>query len=345
MPCSLDEDGGVWALLGPEHLTNALAPLARRHLAHRAVRVLRGGPERIDAVARGLGSRAARLVVVEDPQRPSARPHFDGPLLVRAAGPDVTLGWLRLPGTDLARYARCACSLLARKADDPAGQPMVLLGPRERRYLDLLDELQAAAGGAEDGPGGAGRMALFRWSAERVRPVPMLRGLHYGVAVALYAGHGVPGGWWAYGGLAAGHFAASGAWGHDQAAAAVFALSCGTAALDAAGASLADRLVGLGAAGAVVAATGDVSHRQNRALALALMRASVQRVRGLDELLWRAREAGGCLRGYAVIGDPGLPVLAARGAAERCRRLFAPAADFDLRDCQRLKAQPPAGHC
>lgn len=323
----LPEDGPeVWAVIGPDSLLDALAPLIEERRRRGATAVLTGEARDIEAVAGRFGGRRATLLVVEDPSQESARSRYSAPFLARAEGPEVLLGWVRLTGRELVRYARRAAALLRRQCD-VTKQPLVLLAPRERRYLDLLEDLEGAAAPHCDS------LRVFRWSAERIRRARLLEALHLGAAMLLYTGHGNRDGWFAYGGMRAATLAAGTEWSDDDTNALMFSLSCSTGQpLPCAGlrSGFADTVISHGIAGAVVAPLGEYLHQDNRLLARALVRSLGSSQRKLPDILGAAKSGGASLQGYAVIGDPALNAVAAASAVYRGERVFAPAADADL---------------
>jgi hypothetical protein len=231
----------------------------------------------------------------------------------------VLLGWLRIEALELASYAQRACSLL-RRCDEPE-QALVLLAPRERRYLELLDAIEPAAT--------ASGMPAFRWSAERIRRSVMAVALRLGAAAILYAGHGTSRGWFAYGGVDASLF--DDVWENSETSALLFSLACATGKPSIASVgrgepglrSFADHLVATGVAGAVLAPVGDSLHSNQCILADALVRALGRGERDLGAILDALRSAGASLDGYAVVGDPALAAVAAPGAAKRATKVAA----------------------
>lgn len=318
-----------WAAVGPGALLDVLVPLRDEHGRRGPATLAAGDPRQLDRIAGDLPAGPVSLLVVEDPRVPSVRAEYDSPFLARSPGHDVLIGWIRLDERELAAYARRAAAILRRPPQ--AALPLVLLGPRERRYLDLLDELQA---GAVNAPG----VEIFRWSAERIRRADVVAALRRGTAAALYAGHGSAGGWFAYGGLSGAALTEGSDWTEDETCALMLSLSCRTglprindgAASGGLQCGFADRIIAKGAAGAVLAPHGDPLHADNRRLAGALLAALAQGHRTWPGLLRSASEQA-LLRGYAVVGDPGLPAAAAPGSASRCRTVSAPAPNTYVR--------------
>jgi hypothetical protein len=312
-----DREPLAWAAVGPGQLVGALEPLRRAHGPQRAAALVAAEPRELERLAAGLGPGPAVLLVAEDPAGPSLRQRYPSPFLATDDGRDVLLGWLRLERPALAAYAQRAAELAQR----PSGgaQAVLLLGPLERRYQELLDALECSCGAA---PG----LHALRWSAERIRRPTLVQALRLGAAAALYSGHGSAAGWHAYGGLRAADFAAESTWSGQQASALMFSLACDTGRSS----GFADQLVAHGIAGAVVAPHGASLHEDNRRLAAALVGALAGGRRRLCELLESARAAGAALDGYVVIGDPGLRAAQAPGAGQRGAGVFAPAPGADL---------------
>lgn len=284
----------------------------------------------IARIASSFEQARVTVMVVEDPACDSIRTRFASPFLERQDRPDALLGWLRMDVPETAAYARRAVDLIAR-VDDETAQAVVLLGPRERRFLELHDELELAASRMP-------ALQTFRWSAERIRREPLVRALGMGAAVLMYTGHGSPHGWLAYGGLNAEALADGFDGFADQASALLFSLSCRTGRPSAAMSdacqnrrpSFADKAIARGVAGAVLAPFDDTLHADNRVLANQLLRAMGNERTSLFDILGAARSDGANLAGYTVVGDPALRAVAAEGACRRCESVFAPPADFDL---------------
>jgi hypothetical protein len=321
-------EAAQWMAVGPRWSLEVLVPLWNEHRRRGAAVLLPGDVHDVERVASKLESDHATLLVIEDPTRPSARVAYDSPFLQRADGSKVLLGFLRLDARDLATYARRAAAILARRSEPE--QTVVLLGPREPRYLALLDELERTAESSHE-------LKAFRWSAERIRRAPLIAALKLGAAAVLYTGHGNADGWSARGGLSAHALAGADDRLADQVSALLFSLSCHTgrpAAATVAGPfatqAFADRMIASGAAGAVFAPHDDPLHVDNRVLANALVRAIGNGRRRLRDILDAVRREEAPLRGYNVIGDPGLCAVAAPGAARQAASVFAPAADADL---------------
>jgi hypothetical protein len=316
---------GVWTAIGPDSLLEMLVPLRDEHLRHGAAALVSGGSADVERAVAGFGNRRGTLLIVEDPSQPSARASQSSPILERAGSPDVVIGWVRLERSQLASYSRRAAALLRRR--DENHQPAVLLAPRERRYLDLLDQLERTARSSP-------ALTTFRWSGERIRRGPLLAALRLGSAAVLYTGHGSPDGWFAYGGLSIDSLVADGEWTNDHTHSILFSLACRTGQPSTHASGLphgfADEAVAHGVAGAVLAPHGDPLHADNRVLARGVVEALGRGERRLSDILDQVKSAGASLEGYAVIGDPGLPAVGAPGAMRRGQRVFAPAADADL---------------
>jgi len=334
MSCSPEDEQGGWAAIGPGHLLGALAPLYEEHRCRGAAALIPGVPHDLATAVSASGARPSVLLVVEDPVEPSIRPAYTSPFITMDDGAEVLLGWLRLEQRELAAYALRAAALLRRRSEE--AQAIVLLGPREQRYLDLLDKLERITAPSPD-------LKTCRWSAERIRKPTLLHALRLGAAALLYTGHGNADGWFAYGGLDAGQFTAEHHWSNEQTSALMFSLACGTGEPLPPGTGgglgarrgFADGMVGGGVAGAMLAPAGDPLHADNCRLAAALLRAFAHGCRSLRDVLATARAEDASLRGYAVIGDPALSAAAAPGAWQRGAKVFAPAADADLASAAR----------
>lgn len=324
----------LWIAVGPSAWIEPLAPLRDAHARNGEAILLPGDAALAIALAGSTAARCVSILVVEDPARPSIRASFPTPFASVSASNHTLLGWLRLDRALLASYAQRTVTLLERRAD--ARAPLVLMGPREERYLQLLGELEYLL---SDTP----HWQAFRWSAERIRRARLVDALRIGTAAAIYSGHGAPHGWLAYGGLSAEHLTERGAWHDEQTSALLFSLACRTglpieADTGAAPGCFADTVTGYGSAGAVLAALDDRPHEQSRVLAKALVRALCAGKRSLGDILRGAVDLGASLEGYTVTGDPALCACSAPGAMARATRVFAPAPDDDLATAQAASA-------
>jgi len=281
-----------------------------------------------DVLAESAGD-GTTLLVIEDPAEPSLRGLWSTPLLEYHGGADVVLGWLRLEAQELHAYANRAVAMLRRPAQ-PA-QTVALLGPREQRYVDLLDQLVIAAESTRE-------LVPFNWGAERLARHHLARALRQGAGAAIYTGHGSAGGWFAYGGVSADALADGPMPADDESIGVVFSLACRTgqtSRVTGAGAmsqrrGLADEISRCGIAGAVLAPVGDSLHEDNRVLAATLIRALGSGMRTCADIVRASHADGACLDGYVIVGDPAMPVAGAPGARERCATIFAPARDAGL---------------
>ncbi len=320
-----------WVAIGPAPLLGMLAPLADEHRRF-------GSAELVEVSSSGLARYVQRVsvagttvVIVENPFEASVRGRFKSPFVRSSNGSGVFVSWLRLDEEQLGAYANRAATLLNRSVDAP--RTVVLLAGREQRYLQLLGELEGIANHSAQLPQFR-PLPLFRWSGERIRRTPLTDALKLGAAAILFSGHGTARGWFAYGGMSAKTLAGKDAWSADQASSVMFSLSCSTGSAEpvagpadgAPGLGFADAVVAKGAAGAVVAPVGDPLHANNRALARALMQAMCGGSVCVREVLEQAFLLRAPLDGFAVIGDPELPVHSAAGAAERGQAVYAPAA-------------------
>jgi len=314
-----------WVAIGPARLLEMLAPLADEHRRRGDAELVEVSSSQVSRYVHGVSGPGTSVVIVESPLHPSVRDQFRSPLVRSSNGSKVFVSWLRLDEERLGSYATRAVTLLNRPLDLP--RAVVLLAAREQRYLQLLDELEGIAQRSAQLP-------LFRWSAERIRRTPLTGALKLGAAAILFSGHGTARGWHAYGGMSAKTLAGSDPWSAEQASSVLFSLSCSTgSAGPVAGPpdarpelGFADAVVATGAAGVVLAPVAEPLHASNRVLARALMRAICGDGVCVREVLEQASMLNASLDGFAVIGDPELPMRSAAGAVERGRAVFAPAA-------------------
>ncbi len=317
----------VWAAVAPEALLEVLVPLRDEHLHHGPATLIAGTAADLDDIAGQLPG-GSTLLVVEDPAVPSQRHLRTSPFARSSQADDVVLGWVRLDEQTLAGYVKRTVALLRRTPQPEL--PLVLLGPREQRYVDLLDEVDHTARCSS-------ALVPFHWGAERLGRWGVVKALRHGPGFVLFTGHGNAGGWFAYGGVTGHSFTAGGNWADEETTAVMLSLACrtGQPCAQAAGESVerpgvADCVIRDGIAGVVVAALGDPLHADNRALATTLVRVLEDGHRSCGDLLDALRRGGASLEGYAVVGDPALRAVSAAGAMGRCRAVFAPAPDAVL---------------
>ena len=290
-----------WVAVAPADVLVALEPLAAAHS--------RSGPARLVPLetpgawrAAERGARALLVVGTEDETPAAALP---GPL-VDDEGRPVPVGWL--PGNAGLGIAVRAMAEVASRP--PSSGPIALIGGRDERYRALLDRFEA----------GLGSGAVHRWDAARASRHTLLRGLGYGPALALYAGHGTPRGLAAYGGLSGSDLA-----GGESPLGALICLTCHAAARPRSGLSFAEEAVLAGAAAAVLAATDDVAHEEHVAMARALLGALNRGRTTLGELVCQSALPSSLLSRYRIVGDPAAALAAATGASEACAEIAAPA--------------------
>ena len=327
MPSSLEGTARSWVAVGPPSLLDMLVPLRDEHARRGPAELLSVESEHIESFLRTYRGERTTFLVVECTDQPTVRDRFQSPMLrTREATLDGVVGWLRLERQELAAYARRAATLLTRQRDDDT--TFVLLAPRERRYLELLDELEPAARLLG--------LIPLRWSAERIRAAPLIQALRLGAAAVLYTGHGNPRGWFAYGGVTAQMIADGDPWSSDQTNAVVFSLSCSTGKANTgargrdARRAFSDDIIAGGVAGAVLAPFKDPLHAHSRALARAIVEAIAVGTASLCDILQHLEQHGCSLDGYAVVGDPALPVRPSVGSADRGAGVYAPPADAVL---------------
>jgi hypothetical protein len=323
MPYSPKQWPHVWVALGPERLLNVLLPLWVEHGHAGEAVMMAGNADDLVRAQQAIGNRLGEILIVEDPDQPSARPCLPSPFLTGIDGTDSAIGWLHMHEIELENYVRRAICLMKRQRH--GSQPVVLLGPREQRYLTLLDELEESARLTP-------HVTTLRWSAERIRPTAMLAAVRLGAAAVLFAGHGSRDGWFAYGGIVGQNFLHNGTWSPEQMNGWMFSLSCqtGNVPWPATGSKnrhgFADAVVSHGVACAVLAPIFDTLHKNNRVLSQSLVKAMANNAGCLGDILRTAKLAGASLEGYTVIGDPGLQAVSAPDALTKGSKVFAPAA-------------------
>ena len=304
------EGGQAWVLAAPRPAIERLRPLVRAHERQRAV-VVRELPEgaeplgwEVDEVLEGAGA-----VLVVGSRRRSPRTALPGPFLTSSAGRRVAVGWLPDLGLRLDAFARSA----ARVARRTAGVgPVAVLGQWDPRFLRLADRMEVRLG--ESGAA----LETLRWTAERVTRAHLVRGLRYGVGVAVYFGHGRPEGWAGYHGLRARHLAEAG----GEPLGAVLSVTCLTASRWRTGLAFSEELAAAGVTAGAFGAVSPVDHVESMRWMLGLADALHDGERLLGPALVRAAPSEG--GPFRILGDPLAALAGAPRAGARAARVFAP---------------------
>ncbi len=304
----------AWVAVAPRGLLPVLEPLAAAHSAGASARLV--ASEDIGDHWRAALRGAASILLVTSPNQ-SAEAALPGPFVLDEVERRVPAGWL--PADDGLRAAILALAEVA--ARPPQRTPVLLLGGQDIRYRSLLDDLDAGFGASA---------TVYRWDSSRASRQSVLDGLRLGGALALYAGHGTPRGWATYGGIAGSDL-------HTPEAplGALVCLTCHGARRPERGPSFAEEMVALGEAGGVLAATGDVPHEVDVALAASLVQAWNAGARTLGELVCHESVPAAAAERYRIVGDPAAPLAGAPGAVEACARVRA------LHPEDRLPRLPP----
>lgn len=290
-----------WVVTGRAAALQVLDALIAAHGGARSVRVV---PLDDASSWRQALPGAETLLVIGNPND-SPRSAVSG-AVADDNGRAVPVGWM--PEDDRLAAAAVAIARVAKRSG-PVG-PVLLLASQEQRSVAVLDQVSARLR----------TMHVHRWEAARVVRPTLLPALRSGAGVALYAGHGTPLGWVAYGGVTAADFA-----GLAEPLGAVLSLTCRTASRHRVGRSFAEEVVGLGGAAAVLAAAGDVPHRDNAALATWFADGLAAGAMTIADLLSRTSVQPMQLRHYRLIGDPAASLAGAFGAATACAAVPAPA--------------------
>jgi Peptidase family C25 len=308
----------VWVAVGSDQALNMLLPLWEEHRRRGPAFMVQGNANDLSGARKLIGDQFGEILVLENPNEPPIRQHQSSPFPVGDRDCKTVLGWLRMNFVELRDYATRAAGLMKRAC--AGAQPIILLGPRDRRYLALLDELENATCNASE-------ITTLRWSGERIRRTPMLASLRLGAKAALFSGHGNSSGWFAYGGVNGNSFLDNGAWSIDQTIGLLLSMSCQTGSFSSAlKGGFADAVVCNGVAGAAFAPIHDTLHKANRALSQALVKSMADGDACLGNILRAAYLSGASLDSYVVVGDPGLEVNAAPQAMAECKKVSAPAA-------------------
>jgi hypothetical protein len=300
-----------WALVASPATAARLAPLIAAHLQRRPVYLLRSRVE-LDAVVSGC---AAMLICDDDPRGPAALRstfHFDN---VR----EVPCGWLPvIDGLNLTRYGIAAATALERTPSRTRRGPAILLGEFAPRALATVATVQGIL---------PAEWNALRWTAERITRTDLLAALGAGPGLAIYFGHGDTRGWVGYGGCGRADLATF----RGEPLGVLLSLTCASATRPPDDLSFCEAVVCGGLAMAAVGAIAPTDHAENVELGHGLARALHDtRITTLADLLIAPEVPRTALRHYRIIGDPLVPLDGLHDAHERCRAVFAPAADDPL---------------
>ena len=291
-----------WVAVGRPAALKVLARLADAH-AHR-------GPIRLVAVTdagawRSAIAGARSVLVVGNPRR-GPRSALPG-LVVDDHGRPVPVGWL----PDDCRLDVAVAAMTVVAARPSSSSPLLLFCDRVARSTALLGELQSVL---------IDRLPVHRWDAERVARHTLLEALGAGAGAALYSGCATPKGWLAYGGVRGCDLAA-----RPEPIGILLSLTCHTASRHRVGRSFAEQALAAGAAGAVLAATRAVRHKDNVAFAHALVAAVARGITSIGDLVCAPGVPATCRRLYRLVGDPGARLVGAAGSVAACAAVPAPA--------------------
>jgi hypothetical protein len=291
---------------------DALEPLRRayrrRGIGERVYAA--SAPPSPDELAR-LAADVDAVLLTYPPNR-SPRTVVPWPAAPLADGRRVPVGIVPGSLAELDRFAMSAAGVHLRAIGEPAtGRSIALLAQRSARYLDLAGRIRRLLGEqdvADD--------SVFWWPADEIVRDDVTTGLRFGLAVAVYVGHGRPRGWVGYAGVRAHHLD-----GTTTPGALVVSLACQTSSRYRTGRSFTESLVGQGTAAAAIGAVGRTRHVANARWSLRLVDALAAGAATAGELLVAAEPEGGLARNYRLIGDPLAPLLDAPGARAAARAL------------------------
>jgi hypothetical protein len=236
-----------------------------------------------------------------------------GPFVSDPDGHRVPVGWLPAIARGLATFAVAAARVARRSSEQPG--PLALLGQWDRRYLHLATRMERRLSGRGDG------FDALRWTAERITRDDLVRGLRFGLGLAVYFGHGRPTGWAGYHGLRAHHLTER----PGEPVGAVLSVTCLTASRWNTGLAFSESIVLGGAASSAVGAVATVEHVENVRWMLGLARALRSGETLLGPALLRAAPTDACdCEPYRIVGDPLAQLVGVPTAERRARALFAP---------------------
>lgn len=306
------ENKRSWIVAGPADALARLDPLISGHRIHRPVVVA----DSLEDITPHLGNAAGVLLI--GGLRRSPRTALPGVFLTAANQRRVPAGWLPDAGDRLANYARSAAEVHSRCARNKQCGPVVLLGQKEQRSLDLTAQIATEIEGSAP---------VFQWTEERIVRRDLITALGVGPGVTIYCGHSVAAGWIAYGGFDSADVEAIR--GHPIGA--VLSISCSTSARRRNGLSFSEDMVLAGFTAAALGATGRTLHDQNVELSLALARAfHSPSIVTLADLVSDPGVPAHSLARYRIIGDPLAPLFGYPDATARAIQVFAPGPDDPL---------------
>jgi Peptidase family C25 len=306
-----------WTLIAPETAISQLTPLIDIHHQVGSVRIIPANPGAI--IPKTAWQDAANILWV-DSARHSPRTGVSGCFLRGLNGHKIPIGWLPNCPERLSTYAQAATAIWQRHLSGAPQGPIALLGSREDRSLNLLDQLEILCKSTA-----STALKTHRWSAERITRGDLLDALGLGLGAALYVGHGFSHGWHGYAGLSHAHLDQ---WQGDPLSV-LFCITCHNASRHRVAFSFAEELVLSGRCGTVLAATGPTQHRQNQQLAMHLCQIMQPPITAEPPL-----SASACIKKlgtkrlkmqrYRIIGDPSLPLTGSFASAQRAAEIWAP---------------------
>lgn len=300
----------IVAVIGSNRQLDTLAPL-RQAYRRRGVRELTVLTDHLlppDALGEIAGDVDAVLLPYPRHRSPSTIVPWPA---VPLAGRRVPVGLVADHGDSLATFAAAAAAVHDRDRCQGSSSSVAILAQRSRRYLDLAARIRRLLA-----DGGRSTESCFWWPADEIVRDDMTVGLGYGLAVALYVGHGRPSGWVGYAGVRGHHLARP-----DDVCGVVVSLACHTMSRRRIGLSFGERLVAQGTAAAAIGAVSVTRHVANARWALRFVDAITAGAATAGDLLVAAEpdvEAG---RVYRLAGDPLAPLLDAAGARVAARAL------------------------
>jgi len=299
------------ATVGATHHLEALEPLRAAYARSGIVEIpvvttdLPGAAE-LREVASGVDA-----VLLVYPRLRSPSTVVAWPAIVAEAGRRVPIGLVPAHRRSVERFAATAAAVHERRRDGHSESSVALLAQRSRRYIDLAGRIKRLLADGDVSPD-----SIFWWPADEIVRDDLTRGLGYGLATAVYVGHGRPSGWVGYAGIRAHHVAEV-----DDATALVVSLACQTLSRRRVGLSFGEALVAQGSAAATIGAVSVTNHIANARWSLRLAGALINGASTAGELLAAAEPDLDVGRCYRLIGDPMAPLLDAPGARSAARSL------------------------
>jgi hypothetical protein len=231
-------------------------------------------------------------------------------------GPAFTDGGRKIPvgcvpwtsPEDLATFARTAAKVHAREKQTC---DVAVLGQWLPRFSQLAQRIETLL--RDDRPD-----EVFKWTSDVIYKEDMVKGLHTGIAAAIYVGHGRPIGWVGYYGTRIHELTGK----KNEPLAAMLSLTCLTASRKNTDISFAEWLPLRGVAASAFGAVSATVHTDNTRWAVNICEALKGQPATIGALITGAMpERKSAANAYRLTGDPLSPLLSAAGANRKAGKI------------------------